>query len=92
MGATGDRLVHSTRSWSLCAASLIDWLSFAQPLTSISFSPNGDFLATSHAHSKGIYLWYEHDSPTHSTVARTRLAHSSAAVQAEPHTLRHRNR
>lgn len=36
---------------------MIDVFSVPETVTSLSFAPNGDFLATSHVSKIGIYLW-----------------------------------
>ncbi|KAJ1477035.1 WD40-repeat-containing domain protein, partial [Baffinella frigidus] len=38
-------------------ARLIDWVRFDKAVTGVSVSPTGDFIATSHADSVGIFLW-----------------------------------
>lgn len=45
------------RTWDLPSGRLIDYFLVESPATSISFSPTGDFLATSHVDDLGIYLW-----------------------------------
>jgi U3 small nucleolar RNA-associated protein 21 len=47
----------SLRVFDLASGRLLEWLTFAQPLVSIAFSPRGDFLATTHAGNLGIFLW-----------------------------------
>lgn len=36
---------------------LIDWFAFDKAVTSLSFSPKSDFLATTHVNNLGIFLW-----------------------------------
>jgi len=36
---------------------MIDWFSVKRPVTSMAMSPSGDFLATTHAGRRGIFLW-----------------------------------
>ncbi|KAJ3223138.1 hypothetical protein HK099_001485 [Clydaea vesicula] len=45
------------RTWDLPSGNLIDCFKAERVCTSVSFSPNGDFLATSHVDHVGIYLW-----------------------------------
>lgn len=45
------------RVWDLPTGRCIDWLQFNKAVTGLSFSPSGEFLATSHAKRLGIYLW-----------------------------------
>lgn len=43
--------------WDLASGRLIDRLSFHSPATALALSPTGEFLATAHAHSPGVFLW-----------------------------------
>lgn len=52
--ASGD---STMRLWDLPTGQCIDWIKMPSPIVSLSFSPRGDFLATSHVDFKGIYLW-----------------------------------
>jgi U3 small nucleolar RNA-associated protein 21 len=45
------------RVFDLPSGRLIDWLAFDAAVTSLAFSPKGDFLATTHANNLGIFLW-----------------------------------
>ncbi|XP_076844467.1 WD repeat-containing protein 36 [Brachyhypopomus gauderio] len=45
------------RTWDLPSGSLIDCFLVDTAAVSISFSPTGNFLASSHVDSLGIYLW-----------------------------------
>lgn len=45
------------RVWDLPKGRLVDAFSLPSPCRSISVSPNAEFLATSHWHDRGIYLW-----------------------------------
>jgi len=45
------------RTWDLPSGQLIDIFKVDAIATSISFSPHGDFLATSHVGLIGICLW-----------------------------------
>lgn len=54
VAADGDSFL---RVWDLPTAHCVDWVSMASPITSLTMSPRGDFLATSHIDSRGIYLW-----------------------------------
>jgi len=47
----------SLRIWDLPTARCIDWLEFPTPVTGLTFSPTGEFLATSFSDSVGITLW-----------------------------------
>jgi len=53
--ALGDGTV---RVYDLPTSQCIDWFKVDSPITSLSFSPRSDFLATTHVDSNGIYLWY----------------------------------
>lgn len=52
--ASGD---GHLRVWDLPTGHCIDWVKMHSPVTSLSFSPRTDFLATTHVDSRGIYLW-----------------------------------
>ncbi|KAJ5073618.1 wd repeat-containing protein [Anaeramoeba ignava] len=54
ISTTADTIV---RIFDLPSSKLIDWFYVDKPITSLDFSPSGDFLATTHADSLGIYLW-----------------------------------
>ncbi|SOV05658.1 related to UTP21 - U3 snoRNP protein [Ustilago sp. UG-2017a] len=45
------------RTFDIPSSRLIDAFKVASIATSVSFSPTGDFLATAHVDSVGIYLW-----------------------------------
>lgn len=45
------------RTFDIPTGRLIDAFRTASVATSVSFSPTGDFLATSHVDSVGVYLW-----------------------------------
>eukprot|EP00977_Amphora_coffeiformis_P004058 scaffold806_cov142-Amphora_coffeaeformis.AAC.1 len=50
--------VDSTiRMWDIPTSACVDWMSFDSPPTSLTVSPTGEFLATTHAKSLGICLW-----------------------------------
>lgn len=46
------------RTYDVPTGQLVDAFRTASVATSLSFSPTGDFLATSHVDSVGVYLWY----------------------------------
>lgn len=55
------------RTWDLPSGKLIDCFEVDTPVSSLSMSPTGEFIATSHVDDIGIYLWsnktlYEHVS------------------------------
>lgn len=45
------------RVFDLSTGRLVDWFTFLRPVVSLAFSPKGDFLATAHVGSLGVYLW-----------------------------------
>ncbi|KAL0489946.1 U3 small nucleolar RNA-associated protein 21, partial [Acrasis kona] len=49
---TGDLKV-----WDVVSGSLVDWINVDVPATSVSFHPEGLYLATSHVGQVGICLW-----------------------------------
>lgn len=64
MGFTADarRLITAStdatlRVWDLPTGKCVDWLKFAKPVTSVTVSPSGEFLATSHQDRVGLSIW-----------------------------------
>jgi len=47
----------SIRVWDLPSARLLDCFLVDSPVTSLAFSPTGDFLATCHLDEIGLFLW-----------------------------------
>mmetsp|Transcript_2329 Transcript_2329/g.6663 ORF Transcript_2329/g.6663 Transcript_2329/m.6663 type:complete len:1234 (-) Transcript_2329:5398-9099(-) len=45
------------RVWDVPTNSCVDWLGFKSPPTSLTVSPTGEFLATTHADRLGLSLW-----------------------------------
>jgi len=45
------------RVWDVPTNSCVDWLAFDTPPTSLTVSPTGEFLATTHSAKLGISLW-----------------------------------
>lgn len=45
------------RMWDVPTNTCVDWMSFASAPTSLTVSPTGEFLATTHNKSLGISLW-----------------------------------
>lgn len=54
VSASGDATV---RVWDLPTGNCVDWVIMPSPVVSLTMSPRGDFLATSHVDSRGIFLW-----------------------------------
>ncbi|KAJ8603701.1 hypothetical protein CTAYLR_000175 [Chrysophaeum taylorii] len=52
--ACGD---GSLRVWDVSSGALVDWLAFEREATSVSASPTGEFVATTHVAERGIVLW-----------------------------------
>ena len=50
-------LDSTIRLWDVPTSSCTDWMSFESAPTSVSVSPTGEFLATTHSKSLGISLW-----------------------------------
>ena len=48
---------NSIRVWDLPTGRCVDWLSFAKAPTGITISATGEFIATTHVGSVGIFLW-----------------------------------
>ena len=47
----------TVRVWDIPTARCVDWFSFEDAVTSMSLSPSGEFLATTHVEQNGIYIW-----------------------------------
>jgi U3 small nucleolar RNA-associated protein 21 len=47
----------SVRTWDLPTGRTISWFAVPEAVTSLSMSPAGDFLATTHVGNLGVYLW-----------------------------------
>ncbi|GFS88390.1 WD repeat-containing protein 36 [Nephila pilipes] len=47
----------SIKTWDISSGKLIDWFTVSPICVSLSMSPSGEYLATAHTGSLGIYLW-----------------------------------
>ena len=47
----------TVRVWDIPTARCLDWFSFEDAVTSMTMSPTGEFLATTHVENNGIYVW-----------------------------------
>ncbi|KAL3799459.1 hypothetical protein HJC23_013914 [Cyclotella cryptica] len=61
-GPDGRKLFSSSldgsiRVWDVPTGVCVDWMTFSSPPTSLTLSPTGEFLATSHEGRLGISLW-----------------------------------
>ncbi len=54
VSASLDRCV---KVWDVPTGHLVDRFRFARPVTTLSLSPTGEYLATGHAGELGVYLW-----------------------------------
>ncbi|KAJ1667854.1 rRNA-processing protein utp21 [Coemansia sp. RSA 1813] len=50
-------LDSTIRTWDLPTGHMVDWFRVESVPVSLAFSPTGDFLATAHMDSVGIFLW-----------------------------------
>ncbi|KAJ1964328.1 rRNA-processing protein utp21 [Dipsacomyces acuminosporus] len=50
-------LDSTIRTWDLPTGHMVDWFRVESVPVSVAFSPTGDFLATAHMDSVGIFLW-----------------------------------
>ena len=50
-------LDSTIKVWDVPSGTLVDHILFPSPVTSLTFSPTEDFLATSHVGDLGVYLW-----------------------------------
>ncbi|PIA17099.1 YVTN repeat-like/Quino protein amine dehydrogenase [Coemansia reversa NRRL 1564] len=50
-------LDSTIRTWDLPTGHMVDWFRVESVPVSLAFSPSGDFLATAHMDSVGIFLW-----------------------------------
>ncbi|KAF2424905.1 WD-repeat protein-like protein [Tothia fuscella] len=62
VAASSDSIV---RVWDLTTGHLIEALRFRSPITSIAFSPTGEYFATSHEDSVGVHVWTNRTLLTH---------------------------
>ena len=59
---SGRRLLTASldstiRVWDVPTATCVDWMRFSSPPMSLTLSPTGEFLATTHADKVGISMW-----------------------------------
>ena len=47
----------TVRVWDIPTARCVDWFIFEDAVTSMSLSPSGEFLATTHVENNGIFVW-----------------------------------
>lgn len=47
----------TVRVWDVPTARCVDWFIFEDAVTSMSLSPSGEFLATTHVENNGIFIW-----------------------------------
>ena len=50
-------LDSTIKVWDIPSGTLVDHIRFPSPVTSLTFSPTEDFLATTHVGDLGVYLW-----------------------------------
>ena len=51
-------LDSTVRVFDLASSRLIDWMRFRKPVTSLAFSLEGEFLATTHTDTLAVCLWF----------------------------------
>jgi U3 small nucleolar RNA-associated protein 21 len=49
--------LDAVRVYDIASGVVVDWFRCLRPVTSVSFSPFGDFLATTHANHRAVFLW-----------------------------------
>jgi U3 small nucleolar RNA-associated protein 21 len=49
--------LDAVRVYDVASGVMIDWFRCVRPVTGVSFSPFGDFLATTHANHRAVFLW-----------------------------------
>ncbi|GFQ91859.1 WD repeat-containing protein 36 [Trichonephila clavata] len=47
----------SIKTWDITSGRLIDWFTVSPVCVSLAMSPSGEYLATTHVGSPGVYLW-----------------------------------
>ncbi|CEP02781.1 unnamed protein product (mitochondrion) [Plasmodiophora brassicae] len=47
----------SVRAWDMPTGACFDWMQFTKQVTSLSVSPAGDFVCTTHAGSPAVFVW-----------------------------------
>ncbi len=65
----------------------MDDFCFDSPVTSLSLSPRGDFLATAHSGDLGIYLWTNQTLYSHVSLKPLAANHQPTKVQMPMTTL-----
>jgi U3 small nucleolar RNA-associated protein 21 len=70
------------RAWDVPTGFMVDCFSTPAICTSLAYSPKGDFLATAHADSVGIYLW--NDRRLFTAVSVRQVTEEEGAVQELP--------
>ncbi|XP_063221532.1 WD repeat-containing protein 36 [Bacillus rossius redtenbacheri] len=55
----------SVHTWDLPSSQLVDCFQTESPCTSLSFSPTGSLLATTHVNYLGVYLWFNRTLYSH---------------------------
>jgi U3 small nucleolar RNA-associated protein 21 len=49
--------LDAVRVFDVASGVMIDWFRCVRPVTGVAFSPFGDFLATTHANHRAVFLW-----------------------------------
>jgi U3 small nucleolar RNA-associated protein 21 len=49
--------LDAVRVFDIASGVMIDWFRCVRPVTGVAFSPFGDFLATTHANHRAVFLW-----------------------------------
>lgn len=70
------------RAWDVPTGFMIDCFTPPSICTTLAFSPRGDFLATAHADSVGVYLW--NDRRQFAAVSVRQIADEETAAQELP--------
>lgn len=47
----------TVRTWDLPSSTMVDIFKVEDVVSSLTFSPTGDFLATAHVDNVGVFLW-----------------------------------
>jgi U3 small nucleolar RNA-associated protein 21 len=72
------------RVFDLSTGRLVDWFVFQRPVVSLAFSPKGDFIATAHVGSLGVYLWVNRSYFSHQFLGLA-VPERPIAMELAPH-------
>ncbi|KAI8323790.1 YVTN repeat-like/Quino protein amine dehydrogenase [Martensiomyces pterosporus] len=75
-------LDSTIRTWDLPTGHMVDWFRVESVPVSVAFSPTGDFLATAHMDSVGIFLWANRTQFTEVTLRQIKATEDEESADA----------